>query len=65
MELVIFGAGGHGRVVLDILQQAKQHKPVGFIDSNPKLRGRRVDGLPVLGDLDALPELHASMAERL
>jgi len=59
MELVIFGAGGHGRVVLDILQQAKQHKPVGFIDSNLKLRGRRVDGLPVLGDLDALPELHA------
>lgn len=59
MELVIFGAGGHGRVVLDILQQAKQHKPVGFIDSNLKLRGRRVDGLPVLGDLDALPDLHA------
>lgn len=59
MELIIFGAGGHGRVVLDILQQARQHKPVGFIDNNINLRGRRVDGLPVLGDLEALPDLHA------
>ncbi len=57
MELIIIGAGGHGRVVLDIIQAAKQYKPVGFLDNNLALHGRRVDGLPVLGDALQLPEL--------
>jgi sugar O-acyltransferase (sialic acid O-acetyltransferase NeuD family) len=57
MDVVILGAGGHGRVVLDIIQQAKKHKPVGFLDNNKALHGRRVDGLPVLGGLERLPDL--------
>jgi len=57
MEIVILGAGGHGRVVLDILLQAKTHKPVGFLDNNKGLHGRRVDGLPILGGLERLPDL--------
>ena len=57
MDAVILGAGGHGRVVLDIIQQAKKHKPVGFLDNSEALHGRRVDGLPVLGGLERLPEL--------
>jgi sugar O-acyltransferase (sialic acid O-acetyltransferase NeuD family) len=58
MDMIILGAGGHGRVVLDIIQQARQHKPVGFLDNNKALHGRRVDGLPVLGGLECLPDLH-------
>jgi sugar O-acyltransferase (sialic acid O-acetyltransferase NeuD family) len=57
MDVVILGAGGHGRVVLDIIQQAKKHKPIGFLDNNKALHGRRVDGLPILGGLERLPEL--------
>jgi acetyltransferase EpsM len=56
---VIMGAGGHGRVVLDILLSGRQYQVVGFLDSNPALHGRRMDGLPILGDLRALPDLHA------
>jgi sugar O-acyltransferase (sialic acid O-acetyltransferase NeuD family) len=56
---VIFGAGGHGRVVLDILLSARRYRPVGFLDSNPSLHGRRTDGLPILGGLAALPGLAA------
>ncbi len=56
---VIVGAGGHGRVVLDILLSGRRYHPVGFLDSNPALHGRRMDGLPVLGDLSALPDLQA------
>jgi sugar O-acyltransferase (sialic acid O-acetyltransferase NeuD family) len=57
MNIVILGAGGHGRVVLDILQQAREHLIKGFLDSNPQLWGRRVDGVPVLGGTDLLGEL--------
>lgn len=54
---VIVGAGGHGRVVLDILLSARRYRPVGFLDSNPALHGRRMDGLPIIGGLSALSGL--------
>ncbi len=57
MDMIILGAGGHGRVILDILRQAKEHNPVGFLDNSSGLHGRRVDGLPVLGGVEQLPEL--------
>jgi len=57
MRTVIVGAGGHGRVVLDILLQSPEADVAGFVDTNPKLRGRRIDGKPVLGSLDDLSEL--------
>lgn len=57
MKVIIIGAGGHGRVVLDILLAAKEHEVIGFVDSNPKLLGRRVDGMSVLGSIDDLPAL--------
>jgi len=56
---VILGAGGHGRVVLDILLSARRYRAVGFLDSNPAMHGRRMDGLPILGGLDVLPQLRA------
>lgn len=58
METIILGAGGHGRVVLDILLAGNLFKPVCFLDNNTALHGRRIDGLPVLGDLSQLPKLH-------
>jgi sugar O-acyltransferase (sialic acid O-acetyltransferase NeuD family) len=59
---VIVGAGGHGRVVLDILMSAGTGQVMGFLDSNPALAGRRVDGVPVLGGLETLPELQSRLA---
>jgi sugar O-acyltransferase (sialic acid O-acetyltransferase NeuD family) len=58
-DCVIMGAGGHGRVVLDILLSARQYQVIGFLDSNPALHGRRMDGLPILGDMEALADLRA------
>lgn len=54
---VILGCGGHGRVVLDIIVNAAVHEAVGFVDSNPRMTGRRIDGLEVLGRPDDLPRL--------
>jgi sugar O-acyltransferase (sialic acid O-acetyltransferase NeuD family) len=50
-RILIVGAGGHGRVVLDILTQAGA-RPLGFLDNNLAIRGRRIDGLPVYGGTD-------------
>jgi sugar O-acyltransferase (sialic acid O-acetyltransferase NeuD family) len=57
MELVIIGAGGHGKVVLDILRAAGQHEPVAFLDADPALAGTEVFGVPVLGAINLLPKL--------
>jgi UDP-perosamine 4-acetyltransferase len=59
MDVVLIGAGGHGRVVLDILRTAGIHRPVGFLDADPALTGTKVDGLPVLGQINLLPKLKA------
>jgi sugar O-acyltransferase (sialic acid O-acetyltransferase NeuD family) len=56
-RVLIVGAGGHGRVVLDILLQTGRHEVIGFLDSNADIRGRRIDGFPVLGTPDNLAEL--------
>jgi len=54
-RVLILGAGGHGRVVLDILLQARTCQVLGFLDNNRDIHGRRIDGLPVfagVGDLE-------------
>ena len=51
MGTIIVGAGGHGRVVLDIFRQAHEVDPVGFLDANPRLAGTEVDGVRVLGSI--------------
>ncbi|UCF35055.1 MAG: acetyltransferase [Phycisphaerales bacterium] len=56
-KCLIIGAGGHGRVVLDILVSMERFDVVGFVDSNPGLKGRRIDGLEVLGCLDDVPRI--------
>src|SRR6478672_480995 len=57
MDVIIAGAGGHGRVVLDILRAAGTHRVVGFLDANQDLHGTEIAGLPVLGHLNLLPKL--------
>lgn len=56
-DVVIVGAGGHGKVVLDVLLAEGKFRPVGFVDNNPTLLDSYVGGLPVLGPINALPRL--------
>jgi len=57
MNVVIIGAGGHGRVVLDILRRAGAHVPGGFIDADTARIGETVDGVGILGPVNLLPRL--------
>jgi acetyltransferase EpsM len=56
-DVVIYGAGGLGCVVQDILQQGERYRPVAFLDSNPALHGRKVGGLPVRGGIEEVDVL--------
>lgn len=57
MDTLIVGAGGHGRVVVEILRAHGTHTPIGFIDADPALAGTDVAGLPVFGHVNALSKL--------
>jgi len=57
MDIVIIGAGGHGRVVLEILRAAGVHRVIGFIDADPLLVGTRILGVDVLGPINLLSRL--------
>jgi UDP-perosamine 4-acetyltransferase len=62
MDVLIVGAGGHGKVVLDILRAGATYNPIGFIDADPALAGTSVGGLPVLGHLNALAKLKGKVS---
>ena len=54
MDVILVGAGGHGKVVLDILQCMGGHRVVGFLDADPQLHGTQIAGVPVLGGINQL-----------
>jgi sugar O-acyltransferase (sialic acid O-acetyltransferase NeuD family) len=56
-KLIIIGAGGHGRDVLDTAR-ASGWAIEGFIDDAPGVHGTRIDDVPVLGGISWLLEHH-------
>jgi len=56
-DVVIIGAGGQGKVVLDVLLAERRFRPVGFVDADPQLTDSYVGGLPVLGSVNSLTRL--------
>jgi sugar O-acyltransferase (sialic acid O-acetyltransferase NeuD family) len=59
-SVVIVGAGGFGRIVLDILKDQNKvtntWNILGFIDENSELKGKLINNYPVLGGLEWLKE---------
>ena len=59
-SMVIVGAGGFGREVLEMCKDrnkiSKTWDILGFIDENRELHGKMINGYPVLGGLDWLRE---------
>lgn len=55
-NVIIFGASGHGSVVLDCIEKEAKYNVVGFIDSF-KEKGTQINGHFVLGNEQDLPSL--------
>lgn len=58
-SVLIVGAGSGGRILASELQDVPRWKlhPVAFVDDNSDLHGTEVNGIPVLGDANAIPAI--------
>ena len=58
MRVLILGAGGHGQVIADCLAMEAAHGEdvtiVGFLDDQPALAGKLLDGIKILGPMSEL-----------
>ncbi len=57
--ILIYGAGGHAKAVMEMVQAMRAFPIAGIIDDNSALTGSSVFGIPVLGTRDLLPDLAA------
>jgi len=58
--IVGIGAGGHARVLLDILRKLPEFEVVGLTENLRELWEEKIDGVPVLGGDDQLEKLRRS-----
>lgn len=54
--VIIFGSGGHGKTIVDLIRTTKAFHIAGFIDDN-KHKGEKVMDIPILGGEEILPDL--------
>jgi UDP-perosamine 4-acetyltransferase len=57
--VVIYGAGGHGKVIADILERDPAIGLIGWLDDDPRRHGSTFFGHPVVGGLGEVPGLLA------
>jgi sugar O-acyltransferase (sialic acid O-acetyltransferase NeuD family) len=59
-NIVIIGAGGHGREIVQLIKDVNKIENkwniMGYVDDNPKIIGDVLNGYPVLGPLELLGE---------
>ncbi|RPJ79543.1 MAG: acetyltransferase [Alphaproteobacteria bacterium] len=53
MKIVLIGAGGHAKVVLDTVISTKLHEIVALIDDNPGLNGSFLFDIPIFNQLES------------
>lgn len=64
-RVLILGAGKAGDALVRDMRRDGRYRPIGFLDDNPNLRKARVQGVPVLGVLNQLPEIAREAAAEL
>ena len=58
-RVIIYGADGNGSLMLERILESNIHRwvPVGFVDDNPLMEGKYLNGFPVFGGYWSLPKL--------
>jgi FlaA1/EpsC-like NDP-sugar epimerase len=56
-EVLIFGAGDAGQLVIREMQKSRAYTPIGLIDDDPRKKNLRVHGIRVLGTSDDLAQI--------
>jgi FlaA1/EpsC-like NDP-sugar epimerase len=51
---LIVGAGRSGRSLLRELRESRDQRVIAFVDDDPRLRRRRIQGVPVVGSLQEI-----------
>ncbi|MBF0144441.1 MAG: NeuD/PglB/VioB family sugar acetyltransferase [Magnetococcales bacterium] len=62
-EIVIIGGGGHGKVVIDLIESSTRLRIVGIVD-HAIPQGTKIMGYPVLGSDDELEEIYSQGVTR-
>ncbi|GHA74239.1 polysaccharide biosynthesis protein [Cognatilysobacter bugurensis] len=65
VRTLILGAGGAGEALVRDLRRVGTHAPVGFLDDAAKLRGSKVQGVPVIGRIQDVAEIARETAAQL
>ncbi len=65
LRVLILGAGQAGETLVRDLRRAGAYEPVGFLDDAAKLRGSRLQGVPVLGRIDEVGRIAPETAAKL
>ena len=64
-KLVIWGAGGHGKVAADTASAIGCYDEIVFLDDDPARQGELVLGFPVMGARDELAGMLGPARRRL
>ncbi len=56
LDLLVYGASGHGKVIIDIVIKEEQYRIIGIIDDDPKLWKGEFCGYPVIGGENVLKD---------
>ncbi|TWT23483.1 polysaccharide biosynthesis protein [Luteimonas marina] len=65
LRVLILGAGQAGETLVRDLRRAGAYSPVGFLDDAAKLRGSRLQGIPVLGRIEDVGRIAPETAAKL
>lgn len=64
-RVLVLGAGAAGEALVRDMRRDGRYRPIGFLDDQPKLQRARLQGLPVLGPLERLPQVASEVAAEL
>jgi len=53
-KVLVYGASGHGKVIVDILEQSQSYSVISYVDDNEKITGTDYFGYPVILGRDNL-----------